>query len=60
MLRDGRFIKEAPPKIGQFYMPGNKEDALTPEERFMQNLLLDYREEQHSFLSKVFSIILRV
>lgn len=60
MLRDGRFIKEDPPKIGQFYVPGSKEDDWTPEERFMQDLLLGYRHEQHSFLSKVFSVILRV
>lgn len=60
MLRDGQFIKEDPPRIGQFYVPKNKEDEHTPEERFMQNLLLGYREEQHSFLSKVFGFILRV
>lgn len=60
MLRDGQFIKEDPPKIGQFYMPQIREDERTPEERFMQDLLLGYREEQHSFLSRVFSIILRV
>jgi len=60
MLRDGRFIKEDPPKIGQFYMPKSKDDDRTPEERFMQDLLLGYREHQHSFLSKVFGFILRV
>lgn len=60
MLRDGKFIKEDPPKIGQFYTPKIKEDSWTPEERFMQSLLLEYREEQHSLLSKVFGFILRV
>jgi hypothetical protein len=60
MLRDGRFIKEEPPKIGQFYIPQVKEEDRTPEERFMQDLLLGYRSQQHSFLSKVFGFILRV
>lgn len=60
MLRDGRFIKEEPPKIGQFYVPQVKEEDRTPEERFMQDLLLGYRSQQHSFLSKVFGFILRV
>jgi len=60
MLRDGQFIKEDPPKIGKFYTPQIREDERTPEERFMQDLLLGYRHEQHSFLSRVFSIILRV
>ena len=60
MLRDGRFIKEEPPKIGQFYVPQVKEEDRTPEERFMQDLLLGYRSQQHSFLSKVFDFILRV
>jgi hypothetical protein len=60
MLRDGRFIKEEPPKIGQFYVPNTKEEDRTPEERFMQDLLLGYRGQQHSFLSKVFGFILRV
>jgi hypothetical protein len=60
MLRNGRFIKEEPPKIGQFYVPQVKEEDRTPEERFMQDLLLGYRSQQHSFLSKVFGFILRV
>lgn len=60
MLRDGQFIKEDPPKIGQFYTPNTKDDDRTPEERFMQDLLLGYRHEQHSLLSKVFGFILRI
>ena len=60
MLRDGKFIKEDLPKIGQFYFPSFREDSCTPEERFMQSLLLEYREEKHSFLSKIFGFILRV
>ena len=60
MLRDGKFIKEDPPKIGKFYIPKIKEDDRTPEEQFVQNLLLGYREQQYSLLSKVFGFILRV
>jgi len=60
MLRDGQFIKEEPPKIGQFYVPNIKEEDRTPEERFMQDLLLSYRREQHSFLSKIFGFLLRM
>ena len=60
MLRDGKFIKEEPPKIGQFYTPKLKEDERTPEERFAQSLLLGYKETENSFLSKIFGFILRV
>jgi hypothetical protein len=60
MLRDGQFIKEELPKIGKFYTPQTKEEDRTPEEHFMQNLLLGYRDERHSFLSKIFGFILRV
>lgn len=60
MLRDGKFIKEDPPKIGQFYVPKFREDDRTPEERFAQNLLLGYQEKQYSLLSKIFGLILRV
>lgn len=60
MLRDGQFIKEDPPKIGQFYVPRFKEEEYTPEERFAQNVLLGCREVKYSFLSRVLGFILRV
>ena len=60
MLRDGRFIKEEPPRIGQFYVPHVKEEDRTPEERFMQNVLLGYTDKQHNFLSKIFGFMLRI
>lgn len=60
MLRDGRFIKEEPPRIGQFYVPQVKEEDRTPEERFMQNVLLGHKEQQYSFLSRVFGFMLRI
>jgi hypothetical protein len=60
MLRDGQFIKETPPKIGAFYVPQFYRPVTTPEERMVQNLLLGFRDEQASFLSKMFGILLRV
>lgn len=60
MLRDGKFIKEDPPKIGVFYTPKLKEDELTPEERLAQSILLNYQDTKHSLLSKVLSFVLRV
>lgn len=60
MLRDGQFIKEDPPKIGAFYVPRFYKESTTPEERMVQDLLLGLRQEQASFLSKVFGILLKV
>jgi hypothetical protein len=60
MLRDGNFIKEDPPKIGKFYTPRFREEAPTPEERFMQSVLLGYSDEKHSLLSKVLGFMLRI
>lgn len=60
MLINGRFVKEDPPKIGCFYVPSAKDDARTNEEKFMQDILLGYKTQQHSLLSKVFGFILRL
>lgn len=60
MLKNGKFIKEEPPKIGQFYVPRFREEEYTPEERFAQSLLLDYQQPQQSLLSKFFGLMLRI
>ncbi len=60
MLRDGKFIKEELPKIGAFYIPKYKEEDQTPEERFVQSLILGQRNDEESFLSKFFGLMLRV
>lgn len=60
MLKDGKFIREEPPKIGRFYVPKLKEDEHTPEERFAQDLLLESKQERISLLSKFFGYMLRV
>jgi len=59
MLRNGQFIKEEPPKIGAHYTP--KAGLLpTPEERLVQDVLLGYKNQPQSFLSRVFGVMLRV
>lgn len=60
MLREGTFIKENPPTIGQFYVPKYKVDQWTPEERFMQSVLLGIEEQKNSLLSKLFGLMLRI
>jgi len=60
MLKDGRFYKEEPPKIGKFYIPKQKEDTCTPEERFMQDVILGREDKGHNFLSKMLGYMLRI
>lgn len=60
MLRDGKFIREEPPKIGSHWIPKNKEEQSTPEERFAQDVLLGVRNSQFSILSKVLGRMLRL
>jgi hypothetical protein len=60
MLKDGRFFKEEPPKIGKFYIPKQKEDHCTPEERFVQDIILGRQDKGHTFLSKMLGYMLRI
>jgi hypothetical protein len=60
MLRDGRFVKELPPKIGVHYVPKATTTNPSKEEQFVQNILLGIREQRQSFLSKVFGLLLKV
>lgn len=39
MLRDGKFIKEDPIRIGAYYTPGSQQQP-SPEDEFVQNLIL--------------------
>jgi hypothetical protein len=59
MLKDGRFYREEPPKIGEFYTPKPKEDTCTPEERFVQDIILGHQEKP-KLLSKVLGYMLRI
>ena len=60
MLRDGKFIKEDPPKIGSHYIPNPNASNFNREEQFVQNILLGIEERRQSFLSKVLGLMLRV
>lgn len=60
MLRDGKFIQEEYPKIGSHYVPKFRAEEHTPEERFVQSLVLGYQETSTSFLSKFLGFMLRV
>jgi hypothetical protein len=60
MLRDGKFIKEEPPKIGSRYVPPPNLINLTCEEKFMQNILLENKPDKFSIMSKVLGMVLRV
>jgi hypothetical protein len=60
MLKDGRFVKELPPKIGVHYVPKAASINPSKEEQFVQNILLGIREQRQSFLSKVLGFVLRV
>jgi hypothetical protein len=60
MLKDGRFYKEELPKIGKFYIPKLKEDNCTPEEQFVQNIILGREERGHRLLSKMLGYMLRI
>ena len=60
MLRDGKFIKEDPPKIGAHYIPRLRSEEYTPEERFVQDLVLNCQEKSASIFSKFLGIMLRV
>lgn len=60
MLRDGKFIKEDPPKIGSHYIPSSRPALTSKEEQFMQSVLLGIEERQQSFLSKILGAVLRV
>jgi hypothetical protein len=60
MLRDGKFIKEEPIKIGSHYTPCYRPNFFSKEEQFMQAVLLGIEQRRESFLSKVLGLMLRV
>jgi hypothetical protein len=60
MLRDGYFIKEEPPKIGAHYIPQFYARPSTPEERFVQDIMLGHRPEHESPVVKLFGRLLGV
>jgi len=60
MLRDGHFIKEEPPKIGAHYTPQLYQKPATPEERFVQDIMLGFKPYNLSpvtlFLGRLLSV----
>jgi len=60
MLRDGYFIKEEPPKIGAHYIPQFYARPSTPEERFVQDIMLGHRPEGESPVVKLFGRLLSI
>jgi hypothetical protein len=59
MLKNGAFVKEAPPTIGRCYIPEFKIENVTPEERFMQDLLLSDANKDKNFIEKLFDVFTR-
>jgi hypothetical protein len=60
MLRDGYFIKEEPPKIGAHYTPQFYQKPATPEERFVQDIMLGARPYHESPMVKFLGRLLSV
>ena len=60
MLKEGKFIKETPPKIGAHYVPNTKPATFTREEQFVQSILLGIEHKRQSFLSRFLGLMLRV
>jgi hypothetical protein len=58
MLSAGKFIKEEPPEIGKLFIPEHKWEKFTPEERFVQDLLLDSGKSK-TFIAKLFDVFAR-
>jgi hypothetical protein len=59
MLKDGIFYREEPPNIGEFYIPKPREDQCTPEEQFVQDIILG-QQEKPKLLSKVLGYVLKM
>jgi len=60
MLRDGYFIKEEPPKIGAHYIPQLYARPATPEERFVQDIMLGAQPYNESPMVKFLGRLLSV
>lgn len=60
MLVDGKFIKEDPPKIGVHYSPNIHTRKSTPEECFVQDVLLGINPYNTTIFVKLFERLLRL
>lgn len=60
MLRDGHFIKEDPPRIGAHYVPQLYSRPATPEERFVQDVVLGVPPQSVSVIARVLGRLLAI
>ncbi len=60
MLRDGHFIKEDPPRIGAHYVPQFYSRPATPEERFVQDVMLGVPHQSVSVITRVLGRLLSI
>ena len=60
MLRDGHFIKEDPPRIGAHYVPRFYSRPATPEERFVQDVVLGVPPQSVSVITRVLGRLLAI
>jgi len=60
MLQNGQFIKEAPPKIGEFYQPNMHQRKATPEECFVQDVLLGINPYTTNVIEKILGKMLSI
>ncbi len=60
MLKDGKFIKEPPPKIGAFWVAPYKKRELNNEERLAEALYRGYNPERMGLAAKLINALLRI
>jgi hypothetical protein len=60
MLVDGKFIKEAPPKIGVHYSVNIHHRKSTPEECFVQDVMLGINPYTKNILEKILGKLLSI
>jgi hypothetical protein len=60
MLKDGKFIKEPPPKIGAFWVAPYKQRELNNEERLAEALYRGYNPERMGLTAKLINALLRI
>jgi hypothetical protein len=53
MLRDGKFFREEPPRIGAHYFPVTQHKDFTEEEWRTQRLLLGDKDEKASYTGEI-------
>jgi hypothetical protein len=60
MLVDGKFIKEAPPKIGVHYSASAHHRKSTPEECFVQDVMLGINPYNTNKLEKILEKLMAI